>query len=85
MRSNICTVCAVSLVSARSTQLKTSLEIGPEITPRAALTDRGYDSAKNRSHYRERGIVPAIPYRSNAKNRPKFFPKPLCETRARIE
>jgi hypothetical protein len=29
-----------------STQLKTSLDIGPDITPRAAITDKGYDSAK---------------------------------------
>jgi len=65
--------------------LETSLEIGPDITPRAALTDKGYDSAKNRAHCRERGIVPVIPYRSNAKNRPKFFPKLLYKTRARIE
>jgi transposase len=68
-----------------STQLKTSLDIGPDITPRAALTDKWYDSAKNRSACRERGIVPIIPYRSNAKNRPKFFPKLLYKTRARVE
>jgi transposase len=68
-----------------STQLKTSLDIGPDITPRAALTDKGYDSAKNRAACRERHIVPVIPYRSNAKNKPKFFPKLLYKTRARIE
>jgi len=68
-----------------STQLKTSLDIGPDITPRAALTDKGYDSAKNRAACRERHIVPVIPYRSNTKNRPKFFPKLLYKTRARIE
>jgi transposase len=68
-----------------STQLKTSLDIGPDITPRAPLTDKGYDSAKNCAACRERHIVPVIPYRSNAKNKPKFFPKLLYKTRARIE
>ena len=32
-----------------------------------------------------RGIVPIIPHRSNAKDRPKHFPKLLYKTRARIE
>jgi transposase len=68
-----------------STQLETSLDIGPDITPRAALTDKGYDSAKNRAACRERGIAPIIPHRSNTKRRPKFFPKRLYRTRARIE
>jgi transposase len=67
------------------TQLETSLDIGPDITPRAALTDKGYDSAVNRAACRKRGIAPVIPYRSNAKLRPAFFPKALYKTRARIE
>ena len=49
------------------------------------MTDKGYDSAANRAACRRRGIVPVIPYRSNAKLRPKFFPKALYKTRARIE
>jgi transposase len=68
-----------------STQLKTSLDIGPDIKPRAAMTDKGYDSKANREACRERGIVPVIPYRSNNKSRPKFFPKLLYRTRARVE
>ena len=68
-----------------STQLVTSLDIGPDIKPRAAMTDKGYDSKSNRAACRERGIAPAIPHRSNAKDRPKFFPKTLYKTRARIE
>ena len=67
------------------TQLETSLDIGPEITPRAALTDKGYDSAANRVACRKRGILPVIPHRSNTKNKPIFFPKRLYKTRARIE
>ena len=53
--------------------------------PRAALTDKGYDSKANRAACRERGIVPVIPYRSNVKDKPKFFPKVLYKARARVE
>jgi IS5 family transposase len=58
-----------------STQLETSLDIGPDITPRAALTDKGYDSAKNRAACRERDIAPIIPHRSNTKRRAKVLSK----------
>jgi hypothetical protein len=34
---------------------------------------------------RQRGICPAIPYRSNAKDMPAFFPKTLYKARARVE
>jgi transposase len=68
-----------------STQLICSLGIGPDIRPRAALTDKGYDSKANRAACRKRGIVPVIPYRANVKEKPKFFPKLLYRTRARIE
>jgi transposase len=67
------------------TQLETSLDIGPDIAPRAAITDKGYDSKANRAICRARGVVPVIPHRSNAKDRPKFFPKLLYKSRARIE
>ncbi len=59
--------------------------MGPDIKPRAAMTDKGYDSHANRTACRERGIVPVIPHRDNAKNRPKHFPKTLYKGRARIE
>jgi transposase len=62
-----------------------SLEMGPDITPRAAMTDKGYDSKANRTACREHGIVPVIPYRDNAKNRPNYFPRVLYKGRARIE
>lgn len=68
-----------------STQLETSLDIRPDIKPRAAMTDKGYDSKANRAACPERGIVPVIPHRSNAKHRPAFFPKLLYKGRARIE
>lgn len=68
-----------------STQLQTSLDIGPDVQPRAALTDKGYDAKANRAACRARGIVPVIPHRANARNRPTFFPKLLYKGRARIE
>jgi hypothetical protein len=51
------------------------LDTGPDINPRAVLGDKGYDSKSNREAARERGICPAIPYRSNTKDIPTFFPK----------
>lgn len=61
------------------------LDIGPDVRPRAALTDKGYDAKANRAACRARGIVPVIPHRANARNRPTFFPKLLYKGRARIE
>ena len=61
------------------------LDIGPDIAPRAALADKGYDAKSNRAAAQERGICPAIPYRSTTKNKPSFFPKLLYRGRARIE
>ena len=49
------------------------------------MTDKGYDAKVNRQAARERGICPVIPYRSNTKDKPAFFPKALYKTRARIE
>lgn len=61
------------------------LDLGPDIDPRAALGDKGYDSKANRAACRRRGIVPVIPYKSSARNRPNNFPKALYRGRARIE
>jgi hypothetical protein len=68
-----------------TTQLEISLDIGPDVTPRAAITDKGYDPNANRAACRARGIVPIIPYRENSKNRLKFFPKMLYKGCARTE
>ena len=61
------------------------LDLGPDITPRAAVGDKGYDSKANRSAARERSICPVIPFKASARNRPRFFPKALYRARARIE
>jgi len=61
------------------------LDLGPDIAPRAVMGDKGYDSRANRAAARARGAVPVIPYKSNARNKPKSFPKTLYKGRARIE
>ncbi|ACM39380.1 transposase IS4 family protein (plasmid) [Allorhizobium ampelinum S4] len=43
------------------------LGLGPDVDPRAAMGDKGYDSKANRQAARRRGAVPVIPYRSTAK------------------
>ncbi len=68
-----------------SRQFEILLDLGPEITPRAAVGDKGYDAKRNRAAARERGICPVIPYRATAKTRPAYFPKALYRARARIE
>jgi transposase len=68
-----------------STEFETSLDIGPDIRPRIAVTDKGYDSHSNRSAAQARGITPVIPRRENSKQRGRFFPKRLYKLRARIE
>ena len=68
-----------------STQFETSLDIGPDIRPRIAMTDKGYDSQANRDAARVRSITPVIPRRENSKQRGRFFPKTLYKLRARIE
>ena len=60
------------------------LDIGPDITPRAALGDKGYDAKANRAAARRRGICPVIPYRDGTA-RPAFFPRTLYKGRARVE
>ena len=61
------------------------LDLGPDIKPRAAIGDKGYDSKANRALCSDRGIVPVIPQKSNAKNPQKHFPAILYKARARIE
>ena len=68
-----------------SPQFEILLDLGPDITPRAAVGDKGYDGKGNRVAARERGICTVIPFKSSAKNRPRFFPKALYRARARIE
>jgi transposase len=68
-----------------SPQFEILLDLGPDIAPRAAVGDKGYDSKANRTAARKRSICPVIPFKSSAKNRPTFFPRALYRARARIE
>ena len=68
-----------------STQFETSLNIGPDIRARIAITDKGYDSQANRAAALARGITPVTPRRENSQRRGRFFPKRLYKLRARIE
>lgn len=49
------------------------------------MGDKGYDAKANRAAARAHGIAPVIPTKSNARDRPTFFPKALYRGRARIE
>jgi len=58
-----------------SRNFETLLDIGPDINPRAALGDKGYDSKSNRKAALRRNICPAIPYRMNSMQRRPSFRK----------
>ena len=71
-----------ALTAATSRRFSTSAPISIRV-PRWAI--RATNSKSNREAARQRGICPAIPYRSNAKDMPAFFPKAQYKARARIE
>ncbi|WP_394009502.1 transposase [Xanthobacter versatilis] len=64
---------------------KLRLDLGPDITPRAAVADKGYDAKAERAIARAQGITPAIMLKSNAEDRQAFFPKALHRGHARVE
>lgn len=68
-----------------TTQFETSVDLGPDIAPRIAITDKGYDSHANRAAARARNITPVIPRKVNSTQRGRFFPKTLYKLRARVE
>lgn len=61
------------------------LDLGPVVTPRAVIGDKGYASKANRAAARARGIAPVIPHKDNEKDKPAFFARTLYKARARIE
>lgn len=67
------------------THFETLLDIGPDISPRAAIADKGYSSRANRAAARTRSIAPVIPHKANEKNQPAFFARTLYKARGRIE
>ncbi|MBC8129030.1 MAG: transposase, partial [Rhizobiaceae bacterium] len=61
------------------------LGIGPDVTPRAAIGDKGYSSKANRAVARARGIAPVIAHKATEKNKPAFFAETLYKACARSE
>ena len=61
------------------------MDLGPDITPRAVVADKGYDSRANQAAARRRGAIPVIPHRANTIDVPKVFGRALNRGRARIE
>ena len=59
------------------------LELGPDITPRAGVGDKGYDSVANLSAASTRSICPVISVKSTAKIKPSFFARPPTTCRLR--
>ena len=68
-----------------SPQFPLLLGIGPDIKPRAVLTDKGYDAKSNRRAAWALEIVPVIPVRKITLHSPKRFPRLLHKARTRIE
>ncbi len=71
--------------AADSPHFETPMDLGPEVRPRVIVADKACDSARNRTLARKRGSLTVIPYRKNARNRPKYFARALYRGRARIE
>ena len=51
------------------------VDAGGGLNARTDSVNKGYNSKSNRVAARQRGICPVIPYRSNTKDMPAFFPK----------
>ncbi len=68
-----------------SPQFPLLLGLGPDIKPRAVLTNTGYDAKSDRGAARALGITPIIPVRTITIHRPKHVPRRLYKARARIE
>lgn len=64
------------------THFETLLDIGPDISPRAAIADKGYSRKANQAAAKARGIAPVIPHKANEKNKPAFFAKTLYKAQS---
>lgn len=61
------------------------MDLGPDVTSRAVVADKGYASKANRNAARSRGAIPVIPHKANEKDKPARFAKAIYRGRARIE
>jgi hypothetical protein len=55
-------------------QIEILLDIGPDMRPGAAMTDKAHDAKADRQAARERGFCPVIPYRYPAGKQPGTTP-----------
>jgi hypothetical protein len=62
-------------------QFETWLDIRPDIRPRIAITDTGYDSQANRAAARARGITAVIPRRETLYAERAFCPKTFLQAK----
>jgi transposase len=67
-----------------SRQFETLLDIGPEVTPRGVVGDKGYDAHANREAARARHLCDH-PASQECQGKPRFFAGHLFRLRARIE
>ena len=65
-----------------SRNFETLLDIGPDITPRAALGDKGYDAKANREARANAASVRSIPYRSNTNRQARASSRKYSTRRA---
>jgi hypothetical protein len=63
------------------TQLRTTPDIGPDMTPRAAIDDMGYNSAKSFAICRKRRSGPEISHRRDLEKPIRHLGEPRCKTR----
>ena len=66
-------------------QFEILMEIASDEAPCLVMADKGYDARSNRDAAIQRGSVPIIPHRKNAKEPHEPVPKALYALRARIE
>jgi hypothetical protein len=50
-------------------EIEIILDLGPDIAPRAAITDKGYDAKAIRDGACRRGICPVIPFKPSINQR----------------
>ncbi|TNB47074.1 transposase [Martelella lutilitoris] len=77
--------CIRSLNEGDAPHFRILLDLGPDVTPRAVVADKGYASKANRNAARSRGAIPVIPHKANEKDKPARFANAIYRGRTRIE
>jgi transposase len=61
------------------------LSFAPEVAAKAILADKGFTGDKIADLCRARGLIPVVPPKDNARNKPQYFPATLYKARKRVE